>query len=160
LANEPAAMDYFDAAVAAARAPAVNIAHWIIGNVFAALAQDNRAWADCAVSPRRLAELVDRVVDGSISNAQGKQVFRLMWESGRDAARIVAEQGFEQVSDTAFIDAAVAQVIADHPTQVADYRAGKTKILSFLVGQVLKATRGKANPELVKNSLARALDAP
>ena len=105
----------------------------------------------------RLGALLDLVSAGTISGSVAKTVFQSMFESGRDAADIVAAQGLEQVSDSGAIEAEIDTVLAANPSQVAAYKAGKEKLIGFFVGQVMKATRGKANPQAVNEILRRKL---
>jgi aspartyl-tRNA(Asn)/glutamyl-tRNA(Gln) amidotransferase subunit B len=101
------------------------------------------------VAPAALAELIALVKDGTISGGTAKEVFERMAADGRGAREIVEAEGLAQISDEGALESAVEKAIADHPGQVEEYRAGKEPILGFLVGQVMKATRGKANPKRV-----------
>jgi Asp-tRNA(Asn)/Glu-tRNA(Gln) amidotransferase B subunit len=109
------------------------------------------------IGPARLGELVALIEDGTISGKIGKQVFALMLESDDPPAAIVEREGLVQISDEAAVAAVVDEVIAAHPGQLAAYRAGKTKLLGFFVGQVMKATRGQANPAVLNRLLAERL---
>ena len=99
----------------------------------------------------------EEVADATISGRIAKDVFETMFETGEDAAAIVEARGLRQITDAGAIEAAVKAVLAEHPDQVAAYRAGKTKVLGFFVGQVMKATEGKANPKLVNEILRKKL---
>jgi len=105
------------------------------------------------VAPENLAELLKLVDDGTISSSLAKTVFEAMYETGKAAADIVQERGLRQISDEHALVATIAQVIADHPKEVAEFRAGREKLLSFFMGQVMKATQGKANPQAVNRLL-------
>jgi aspartyl-tRNA(Asn)/glutamyl-tRNA(Gln) amidotransferase subunit B len=102
--------------------------------------------------------MLRRIDDNTISNKIAKTVFDAMWQSGKDADAIIGEQGLKQVTDTGAIEAAIDAVLAANPGQVEEYRAGKDKLIGFFVGQVMRATKGKANPaalnELLKKKLA------
>jgi aspartyl-tRNA(Asn)/glutamyl-tRNA(Gln) amidotransferase subunit B len=106
-----------------------------------------------------LGGLVDLIADGTISGRIAKEVFEIMFETGKGAAEIVAEKGLRQVSDQGAIAAAIDQVLAENAEKVAEYRGGKDKLFGFFVGQVMKATGGKANPGLVNEVLKKKLGA-
>ncbi len=108
---------------------------------------------DSKVSADALAGLLDRIADGTITGKIGKEVFEAMWLGEGTADAIIDSRGLKQISDSGEIETIVAQVIADNPEQVQQYRDGKTKVLGFLVGQVMKATQGKANPGQVNQVL-------
>ena len=128
-------------------------ANWLTGEVFGALNRSGMALAEAPVDAKKLGGLIDLIADGTISGRIAKEVFEAMWESGKPAAAIVADQGLEQISDTGAIEAIVAQVIADSPGQAEQFRSGNEKILGWFVGQVMKASQGKANPGLVNRIL-------
>jgi aspartyl-tRNA(Asn)/glutamyl-tRNA(Gln) amidotransferase subunit B len=128
-------------------------ANWVITNLFAVLNKQGRSIADSPVSPAALGKLLDLMADGTISGRIAKDVFEIMAETGDDPAAIIASRGWRQISDTGAIDVAVAKVMADNPTQVEQFRAGNEKVLGWLVGQVMKATQGKANPATVNKLL-------
>jgi aspartyl-tRNA(Asn)/glutamyl-tRNA(Gln) amidotransferase subunit B len=153
----PGAADYFEAMVAAG-APAKAASNWIQGEVRRTLKEagedDMRLMP---IPPARLAELAVLAETGVVSSSGAKQVFEAMWSSGRSAREIVDAEGLAQMGDEAGLTAIVADVIAANPGPVADLRAGKNAALGFLVGQVMKATGGKANPKVVNELLGRAL---
>ncbi len=127
------------------------------GELFAAL---NAAALEISASPisaARLGGLVDRVADKTLSRRIAKEVFEIMFESGDEADAIIAARGLEQVSDTGVIEAVVDQVIADNPDKVAEYQGGKDKLMGWFVGQVMKASQGKANPQMANEVLSRKL---
>ena len=133
-------------------------ANWVTGELFGAL---NRAGVEIAASPvtaDRLGALVDLIGDGTLSNRLAKDVFEIMFETGDDPARIVEERGLKQVTDTGAIEAAVDAAIAAGAKQVEQYKGGNEKILGWFVGQVMKATQGKANPQAVNEILRKKLD--
>jgi aspartyl-tRNA(Asn)/glutamyl-tRNA(Gln) amidotransferase subunit B len=133
-------------------------ANWVAGELFGAL---NTAGVDISESPvsaEHLGGLVDRVADKTLSRRIAKEVFEIMFESGQDADTIIDERGLKQVSDSGAIDAVVDQVIADNPDKVAEYKSGKDKLIGWFVGQVMKASQGKANPQMANDALKKKLD--
>jgi aspartyl-tRNA(Asn)/glutamyl-tRNA(Gln) amidotransferase subunit B len=158
LTQSRATADYFESAVAAG-APPKTAANWIMGALARALKDAGRDIAASPIPPGRLAGLLALVEKGTISGAMAKGVFERMLASGRSADDIVAAEGLAQIDDDAPIAALVGEVLARHADAVAQYRAGKTAALGFLVGQVMKATAGKANPARVNAIVRRALDA-
>jgi aspartyl-tRNA(Asn)/glutamyl-tRNA(Gln) amidotransferase subunit B len=150
--------DYFEAAAAGADARVVKqSANWIAGNLSARLNDEGLDITRSKVSSAQLRGLVDRIVDGTISGKIAKDVFEAMWAGEGDADAVIAARGLKQISDTGEIEKIVDQVIAGNPQQAADYRGGKEKAFNSLVGQVMKATRGKANPQQVNEILKRKL---
>jgi aspartyl-tRNA(Asn)/glutamyl-tRNA(Gln) amidotransferase subunit B len=150
--------DYFEAAAAGADARVVKqSANWIAGNLSARLNDEGLDITRSKVSSAQLRGLVDRIVDGTISGKIAKDVFEAMWAGEGDADAVIAARGLKQISDTGEIEKIVDQVIAANPQQAADYRGGKEKAFNSLVGQVMKATRGKANPQQVNEILKRKL---
>jgi aspartyl-tRNA(Asn)/glutamyl-tRNA(Gln) amidotransferase subunit B len=148
--------DYFEACVAAG-APAKPAANWIMGNLLGLLKAENRDFDRIPVPACALAELLLLIDDGTISGKIAKTVFDEMAASGKTAAAIVAEKGLLQISDADELAAVIGGILAANPGQVAAYRSGKTKLLGFFVGQVMKETRGKANPQLVNDLLREKL---
>ena len=109
------------------------------------------------VPPDHLAQLLSQIKEGKISGKIGKDVLDVMAESGKAPAAVIEEQGLVQISDTGELEGVVDGILADHPDDVADYRGGKTKLLGFFMGQVMRATQGKANPKLVNELLRKKL---
>jgi len=149
---------YFEAVVAAAGAAHAKLAaNWVMGEMSSALNRDNLDITASRVAPQALAGLLARIVDETISGKIAKDVFEAMWSEGSDADAIIAAKGLKQITDIGAIDAVIDTVMAANPKQLADYRAGKDKLFGFFVGQVMKATQGKANPaqlnELLKLKL-------
>src|SRR5713101_3401927 len=136
---------------------AVDVANLVMGDYFAARNSSGKAVADFAVTAPMLAELLALQYDGTISGRLAKDVFAAMVETGRGAAAIVAERGLRQVTDTGAIDGAIDAVLAAQAKKLAEYRAGKDKLFGFFVGQVMKATQGKANPALLNERLRQKL---
>jgi len=131
-----------------------------MGEVAAALNRDELEIAACPVPPAALAGLLGRIADGTISNKIAREVFAAMWagEHGGSADAIIEARGLKQISDTGAIAAMIDEVLAANPGVVAEYRAGKQKAFNSLVGQVMKAARGKANPQQVNELLKAKLD--
>ena len=148
--------DYFEAVVAAG-APGKSSANWILTELLGRLSDARRAFADSHIEPAALAELVQLVDSGKITGAIGKKVFATMFDSGRSAAEIVAAEGLgAQVGDSA-IERAAREIIANEPANVAKFKAGNQGVFKFFVGQVMKATRGQANPQAVNDILRKLL---
>jgi len=149
--------DYYEQCVAAAGGEAKLCANWVTGELAAAL---NREGLDVGASPlpaARLGGMVRRITDGTISGKIAKQVFEAMWQGEGDADAVIAARGLEQVSDAGAIERLVDEAVAANPEQVEQFRAGREKVLGFFVGQVMKASRGKANPRIVNELLRRKL---
>ncbi len=155
-ASRPLA-DYFEAVVQAG-APAKAASNWIMSDLLGKLHAQDRDIADSPVSPDRLAELLGLIQEGTISGKMGKSVFTEMFDTGKSAAQVVEEKGLKQVSDAGELEALLKDVFQRHPDEVAAYRGGKKKLLGFFVGQVMKATRGQANPKLVNQLVQKLLD--
>ena len=147
--------DYFEAA--ASKSDPKLAANWILGDLAAALNRDGLDIEHCRLNPDRLAGLLNRLADNTISGKIAKDVFEAMWAGEGSADEIIEARGLRQITDSLAIEAAVDAVIAAHPEQSAEYRAGKDKVLGFLVGQVMKNTNGKANPAEVNRILKRRL---
>jgi len=133
-------------------------ANWVMGELAAALNKEGLEIGSSRMSAAALAGLLKRILDNTISGKIAKEVFEGMWSTGRDADAIIEEKGLRQITDTSAIEKAIDEVMAKNPGQLADYRGGKDKLFGFFVGQVMKATGGKANPaqlnELLKKKLA------
>jgi len=148
--------DYFDACVAL-YPQAKPISNWVMGEVLRALKEDNRGIADCPVTPRLLTDMLKLLEKGTISGKIAKTVFDEMYRTGKEPAEIVEEKGLVQVSDAGAIEKIIDEVLAANPDNVAEYRGGKEKLFGFFVGQVMKASKGKANPALVNEVLLKKL---
>ena len=149
---------YFEAVLAVlGKAHAKLAANWVMGELSSALNRDNLEIGASKVSPAALSGLLARIVDATISGKIAKDVFEAMWAEGRGADDIIEKRGLKQITDSGAIEGVIDAVIAANPKQLADYRAGKDKLFGFFVGQVMKATEGKANPaqlnELLKAKL-------
>src|SRR5215467_374206 len=147
---------YFEAAAKGAKKPK-NIANWILNDLQNALNAAGKGIKECPISPEDLDELVNLIDSKKISGKQGKEVFAEMFANGKRAAAIVKEKGIEQLSDLSAIETLCDEVIAANPKPVADFRAGNVASLNFLKGQVIKVSKGKANPQIVGEILERKL---
>jgi len=152
-----AAADYFEALVKAARVDPKLCANWQTGALNAALNEADLPVSESKVSPASLAGLLKRIADGTLSGKMAKEVFDAMWAGKGAADAIIEKRGLRQISDSALIEKLVDDVLAANAKQVQDYRAGKEKAFNSLVGQVMKATKGKADPEQVNRVLRRKL---
>ena len=151
--------DYFESAVAAYPSNPKGVANWLLGDVLAVMTDADRQAGRMPLPAAHLAALVARIDDGTISGRIGKELLPLLVESGKAPDALIAEKGLVQVTDEGALREAVAKVVAASPAQVAAYRAGKTATLGWFVGQVMKATAGKASPAVVNRLLKEALDA-
>ena len=149
--------DYFEVVAKATSAAAQIAANWIIGELSAALNRDGLDVSDSKVSAEALAGLIDRIHDNTISGKIAKEVFEAMWLGEGSADAVIEAKGLKQITDSSAIDEIVDAVIAANPGQAAEYRAGKDKLLGFFVGQVMKETKGKANPGQVNEAIKRRL---
>jgi aspartyl-tRNA(Asn)/glutamyl-tRNA(Gln) amidotransferase subunit B len=153
LTGARALADFFEATAIATEAKAQLVANWVIGDLSAALNRDGMDIADSKISATELAGLLTRIHDNTISGKIAKQVFEAMWDGEGSADEIIEEKGLKQITDSSAIEAAVDEVISANPGQVAEYKAGKDKLIGFFVGQVMKATKGQANPGQVNQIL-------
>ncbi len=160
-----AVADYFEAAVEFLQAQdrperqrrAKAVANWLLGDLTRLLNASGQEIALCSVSPEALAELVGLVESGRVGGPAAKEVLAEMYASGRRPGEVVEERGLSLVSDVSELDGMVAQVLEENAVAVSDYRGGKTQALTFLVGQVMRLTRGRAKPEVVRDILAQRL---
>ncbi len=148
---------YYDQAVSVHNNPKA-IANWVTSELFGRLNKDNTRIENCPVSPENLAALVKLIDDQVISGKIAKVVFDEMFETGAEAPDIIEQRGLKQISDPKRIEAIIDQVFTKNPTQVSDYRAGKTKMFGFLVGQIMSESAGKANPQMVNDILKKKLE--
>lgn len=151
--------DYFESVVKNTEAPAKLAANWINGELAAYLNKENLDIQDCPITAEQLAKLLDRIHDDTISGKIAKTIFEAMLagENDRDADAIIEAKGLKQITDTGAIEKIIDEVIANNPTQLEQYRSGKDKLFGFFVGQVMKATQGKANPAQVNQLLKEKL---
>ena len=155
LVGEQETADYYES-VAKGR-DAKLAANWVISELFGALNKAGKSIADSPVSAAALGELVDLISNNTISGRIAKDVFQAMVETGKGAAAIVAEKGLRQVTDTGAIEAEIDKVLVAQADKVAEYQSGKDKLFGFFVGQVMKATGGKANPAMLNELLKKKL---
>ena len=148
--------DYFEEVVAKG-APAKKAANWIISELLREIKDEEEGIAACRIKPSEMARLIRLIEDGNISGKIAKEVFAEMYATGKAPESIVKEKDLAQVSDVGAIEAAVDKVIADNQKQVEQYKGGKAAVLGFLVGQVMKATKGQANPQLANEILKEKL---
>jgi len=148
--------DYFEAAVRAG-SPAKAAANWIAVELLRRLNDAGKDIADCPVAPAALAELLAKIEKGEITAASGKKVFATMFDTGKRAAGIIAAEGLAQITDTSAIEKIARAVVAKNSDNVAKYRAGNEGVFKFFVGQVMRETRGQANPQLVNEIVKRVL---
>ncbi len=148
--------DYFETCLQAFGQPKT-VSNWIMGPLLALLNAENKPIEQSPVSAKELAELLKLVQDDVISGKIAKTVFDEMAATGQAAKQIVSEKGLAQVSDSAALETAVEAVIAAHPAEAERYKAGNKKLMGFFVGQIMKATQGKANPKLVNEILGKKL---
>ena len=156
LTDTRALADYFEAA-ASAGAPAKSAASWISVELLRRLNDAAKNIAHCPVEPAALAELLAKVEKGEITTASGKKVFATMFDTGKRAAEIIAAEGLAQITDTSAIEKIAREVMAKSPDNVAKYRAGNEGVFKFFVGQVMRETRGQANPQMVNEIVKRVL---
>jgi aspartyl-tRNA(Asn)/glutamyl-tRNA(Gln) amidotransferase subunit B len=138
-------------------ANAKSVANWVINDLNSLLNRDNLSASSSPITPRHLAELLRRLFDKTISGKIAKEVFDAMWAGEGAADAIIERRGLRQISDAGAIERLIEEVLAANPKQVEDYRAGKEKAFNSLVGQVMKASKGKANPQQVNEVLRRKL---
>lgn len=158
LAGDPDVTAYFEALAAELDAEALVLAaRWQLGELAGALNGEGREIADSPVSPQALAGLVRRIADNTLSGKMAKEVFAAMWAGEGEADSIIEARGLKQISDTGALEAIVDEVIAAHPEQVQQVREGKGKVIGFLVGKVMQATKGQANPGAVNALLQKRI---
>ena len=149
--------DYYETVVRQLGGQPKLAANWVMGDLSGALNRDNLEVAQSRVNADALAGLLGRIQDNTISGKIAKEVFEAMWADGASADAIIAARGLKQITDTSAIEKAIDEVMASNPGQLADYRSGKDKLFGFFVGQVMKATQGKANPAQLNELLKRKL---
>ena len=149
--------EYFERVVKAANGEGRLSANWVTGDLAGALKADGKEIGESPVGAERLGELVKLIVSGEISGKLAKEIFAKMWTSGDSASAIMDREGLRQISDSGALDKIVDEVIAANPKQVEQYKNGKTTVAGFLVGQIMKASRGQANPQMVQDLLKAKL---
>jgi aspartyl-tRNA(Asn)/glutamyl-tRNA(Gln) amidotransferase subunit B len=156
LVSDKALAEYFETTARLTTNPKV-AANWILGELTRELNNSGKAASESRVTAEDLAELIKTIESGKISNNQGKEVLTEMFASGKTVAEVIAEKGLEQVSDTGAIEKIVDEVIAANTANVEAYRGGNEKLFGFFVGQIMKASQGKANPKVVNEVLKKKL---
>ena len=156
LTQSRAMANYFEEATRLSNQPKT-VSNWMMGELMRLINADGKEIDDSPIKPDRLAGLIKMIDAGVISIKIAKTVFEEMYKNGKDAETVVQEQGLVQVSDTGAIETIIDDVIKANPGQAADYKAGKDKLFGFFVGQVMKASKGKANPDVVNQLLKKKL---
>ena len=149
--------DYYETLVQAVGGEAKLCANWVMGELSAALNQNNKEVTQSPVTAAMLAELLKRILDNTISGKIAKEVFEALWAGEGGADAVIENKGLKQITDSSAIGKIIDEIMAANPRQLSDYRAGKDKLFAFFVGQVMKATQGKANPQQVNELLLRKL---
>jgi len=149
--------EYFESTVQAAAGAGKLSANWVMGELSGLLNKEGREICDSPVSPQMLGGMLQRISDGTISGKIAKQVFEAMWRGEGDADTVIENQGLKQITDSGAIDKIVREVLEANPKQIEQYKGGQQKVFGFFVGQVMKATQGKANPAEVNKILKQAL---
>lgn len=162
IVGEQETAHFYEAAVAASKATnkaqaAKQIANWLMGEVFAALNREGKSIETMALTPEHLAQLVDLILDDTISGKIAKDVFAKLWETGKAPSQLVEELGLKQITDTGAIDQIIEDILTQNAAKVEEYRTGKQQLFGFFVGLVMKATQGKANPGIVNELLKKKL---
>ena len=150
--------DYYETVITTADADPKLAANWVIGELSGYLNKDNKDIADSPVTASMLAGLVQRISDNTISGKIAKDVLDAMWNGEGDADAVIDKKGLKQITDTGAIEQVIDKVMAENPKQLEQYRAGQDKLFGFFVGQVMKASQGKANPAQVNELLKQKLD--
>jgi aspartyl-tRNA(Asn)/glutamyl-tRNA(Gln) amidotransferase subunit B len=158
LTAEQEMADWFEEGAKHAKS-AKGFANWMMGDMAAQMKEQEKELIDLKYDQKKLAELADLVEAGTINSKQAKEVFLELFNNGASPAEVVKSKGMAQVSDPKAIEAAVDKVLAENPTVVADYKGGKQVVIGFLVGKVMQASQGKANPKVVNEILKKKLDA-
>ncbi len=149
--------EYFEPTVAAAGGEGKLSANWVMGELSGLLNKEGKEIGDSPVSPQMLGGMLLRISDGTISGKIAKQVFEAMWQGEGDADTVIEKQGLKQITDSGAIEKIVREVLEANPKQIEQYKGGQQKVFGFFVGQVMKATQGKANPAEVNKILKQAL---
>lgn len=149
--------DFFEATVASG-ADAKLASNWIMGEVSAFLNAEGKEAHDVKLTAESLAGMIKLIEDGTISSKIAKKVFKELIENGGDAETIVKEKGLVQISDEGALRTAVEEALNNNPQSIEDFKAGKQKAIGFLVGQIMKATKGQANPQLVNKILVEEIN--
>jgi aspartyl-tRNA(Asn)/glutamyl-tRNA(Gln) amidotransferase subunit B len=159
--SEKATVDYFDEVIRSSGAPARATATWLSGDLSGLLNARNLPLTGengkPAIPAREFGELIKMIADGKINGPTGKMLLAAMLDTGKSAEALVAERGLQQIGDADTLRAAVRKVLAENPEQVESFRKGKTTVIQWLLGQVMKTTGGRANPQTVRKILEEEL---
>ena len=158
MSENPDKADYFEAAAALGSCQPKNISNWLLGDITRIINEKNLTLADTSLSAEKLAEMLAMIEKGEISTTAGKTVLEEIIFSDKTAADVVEEKGLRQMNDTAALEQVVRDILAANPKVVEDYRGGKTNALGFLVGQCMRASKGKGNPNIMREMLEKALN--
>jgi aspartyl-tRNA(Asn)/glutamyl-tRNA(Gln) amidotransferase subunit B len=156
LTQSRALADYYEAVVRLTDKPKI-ASNWIMGDILRFMNEEKQEIKACPITPQALADLIRLIDGGTISGKIAKEVFEQMYKTGKPAAAIIAENGLVQITDEGALVQAIGEVIAANPKQLEQYRGGRDKVFGFFVGQVMKATQGKANPQLLNDLLKKML---
>ena len=156
LTTSRALADYYEEVVRLSKEPKP-ASNWVMGDVLRFLNEEKRDIRDCPIRPESLAEMIRLIQDGTISGKMAKEVSEAMYRTGRSPREIIAEKGLVQITDEDALRKTIAEIIGGNPAQVEQYRSGREKVFGFFVGQVMKATQGKANPRLINDLLKKML---
>ena len=157
LAAEKDLADFFEEVTKVSNSPKLS-ANWIMGELSAELNNENLSIKESKVSSDKLGRLISRIDDGTISGKIAKDIFEKMWSSGKEVDEIIQSEGLKQVTDDKEIESMIDEVIQGNPEQLEQYRSGKDRLFGFFVGQVMKASQGKANPKQVNDILKSKLE--
>jgi aspartyl-tRNA(Asn)/glutamyl-tRNA(Gln) amidotransferase subunit B len=156
LTSEKALAQYYEEVVAICAKPK-QAGNWLMGDVMKFLNEDKKTIRECPITAASLAEMIDLIEKGTISGKMAKDIVEEMYISGKNPREVIAEKGMVQITDEAALAKTISSIIEANPQQLADYRAGKEKLFGYFVGQVMKATQGKANPQIVNDLLKKML---
>ena len=166
ITSEKATSDFFDASVdlldnnsKVDKSFVKQVSNWIITNLFSLMNSEGKVISEILVQPSHLVELITLINDGSLSNNMATDVFKMVYETGRDPAEIVKEQGLVQISDNTILEDAVSRIIHENPKSVSDYFQGKEAVVGFFIGQIMRETKGTANPKIAREIVISHLEA-
>lgn len=152
-----ATADFFETVLSHSAAEAKLAANWVNGELSAQLNKHQLTIEQSQISAESLGSLLNKIADNTLSSSAAKTVFEALWDGATDVEQVIEEKGLKQVSDTAELERLLDEIIAANPSQVDEFKAGKTKLMAFFVGQMMKATKGKANPKVVTQLIQQKL---
>lgn len=156
IVDDKALSDYYEAVVKSGSNPKA-ASNWVLGDVLRLLKEKDLEASDIPVKPETLYDVISLIEKGRISTTAGKEVFEEMWSTGKSAVQVVEEKGLSQISDNSELERIISQILEENPQSVKDFAGGKTQSAGFLMGQVMKASKGKANPKAAKELLDKKL---